>query len=71
MLQTNNEKQNSVNSNKIILDANHSMHTPAIRDGTAFHFSFFGVINAGSLSNGKKKKRFITTNEKDRNKMKL
>lgn len=57
MLQTNNEKQNSVNSNKIIIDANHGMHTPAIRDGTAFHFSFFGVINAGSLSNGDQKKK--------------
>lgn len=35
------------------------------------HFSFFWVINAGSLSNGDKKKRFITTNEKDRNKINL
>lgn len=58
MSQTNNEKQNtdSVNSNKIIIDANHGMHAPATRDGVAFHFSFFRVINAGSLSNGDKNK---------------
>lgn len=30
--------------------ADEDMHTPAIHDRNAFHFSFFWVINAGSLS---------------------
>lgn len=58
MLQTNNEKHNtnSVNSNKIIVEANHGRwrHAYSCND-IAFNFSFFWVINAGSLSNGDKK----------------